>query len=391
MDNIKNERIKPKRITTGSDHYFYGYYDNPAFRQHDDFHLCHRVKFYDRLPTAHDIAELGMIDIRTKEYMPLTETTCWNFQQGSMLQWNPQSPDKEIIFNTRHGNDYKGVVMNIHTREKRYLDQPVANVDPTGKHTLSVNFNRQFDFRPGYGYAGVTDPFLHDNHPADDGVFLTDLTTGQSKLVLSLEQIWEFSKDYFKGEDQKIMINTLTFNTDGSRFLLLARNFPKPGSKWDTALITANTDGTDLFLLSDYSYSSHYHWRDTQHLVMWCRGLEGSSAGDQLYILKDKTHLVEPVDQTFFLKDGHCSYSPDRNWLLYDSYPDEENYRHLYLYDLNNKRGQLMGSYYSDPRITGDIRCDLHPRWNRSGSGFSFDSIHEGQRHIYYCEMGTYL
>jgi hypothetical protein len=386
MEQIKNERVKAERLTAGSGHFFYGYYDNPAFSQSDRYHLGHRVQFWDRLPESDDIAELGMIDLETREFLPLAETAAWNFQQGTMLQWNPQSPEEEIIFNVREHETYRGVIMNIRTKERRYLEQPVVNVDPTGRYALSVNFNRMFDFRPGYGYAGIEDAYKDVNHPAEDGIYLTDLTTGQSRLILSLQQIWEFRSGAFD-EDQKLLINHITFNTDGTRFLFLARNFPKPGGRWSTAIITANTDGSELFLLSDYSMASHYHWKDPEHVVFWSRGLEGGQAGDQLYVLKDRTHQVELLDPAFFLRDGHCSYSPDRNWLLYDSYPDADHYRHLYLYDLNRKQGVTLASYYSDPLITGDIRCDLHPRWNRAGTAISFDSIHEGQRHVYYMDL----
>jgi hypothetical protein len=107
MESVKNELVKAQRLTDGPQHYFYGYYDNPAWNKSEKHHLCHRVKFWDRLPTRDDVAELGLIDMDSKVYIPLAETTAWNFQQGTMLQWNPQSPDDEIIFNTRDGEGYR--------------------------------------------------------------------------------------------------------------------------------------------------------------------------------------------------------------------------------------------------------------------------------------------
>ncbi len=61
--------------------------------------------------------------------------------------------------------------------------------------------------------------------------------------------------------------------------------------------------------------------------------------------MEDKTQQGESIDKNFFLKDGHCSYSPDRNYLLYDSYPGQDNYRHLYLYDLQKKQGYKLGHF----------------------------------------------
>jgi len=79
---------------------------------------------------------------------------------------------------------------------------------------------------------------------------------------------------------------------------------------------------------------------------------------------------------------------------MYDSYPDSNDYRHLYLYHLLQGKGITLASYYSDPRLNRaigdsgtDFRCDLHPRWNREGNGISFDSMHEGQRHIYFMDL----
>ncbi|MCU6791176.1 hypothetical protein OB236_03435 [Paenibacillus sp. WQ 127069] len=383
IEKIKNLSVDVHRLTNSEGHYFYGYYDNPSWSGNDRYHLYTKVKFWDRLQTSEDIAELGMIDVETGQEIPLAETTAWNFQQGTMLQWHPLAPNDEIIFNQQTDDGIKGVVMNVHTRESRFLERPVVNVDPTGKYALSVNFFRMYDFRPGYGYEGTPDPFVDMPHPEEDGIFRIELDTGISKLVLSLQEIWDFTKSYFAGEDQKIMINHINMNTDGTRFVCLVRNFPINGKSWKTAILTAKHDGSDLFLLSDYAYASHYHWRDPQHLVIYSSGLEGSTAGVQLYELKDQTHEVTLLDQQYFLRDGHCTYSPDRTIMLYDSYPDEDSYRHLYVYDLVNRKGVTLGSFYSYPHINGDFRCDLHPRWNRAGTALSFDSTHEGNRHIY--------
>ncbi|MFD0680991.1 MULTISPECIES: hypothetical protein [unclassified Paenibacillus] len=382
IQRTKNVTVSIERLTDSSGHQFYGYYDNAAWSGDDRYHLYHKVKFWDRLQGENDMAELGMIDMTTKRYIPIAETYAWNFQQGAMLQWHPLAPKDEIIFNTRSNGKFNGVVMNVHTKEQRLLEEPVVNVDPTGKYALSVNFSRMFDFRPGYGYAGIKDPYYNEPHPDEDGIIRIELSTGKSERILSLQQIWNFTKDAFEGTDQKIMINHINFNTDGTRFVCLVRNFPL-GTGWKTAILTANPDGSEMFLLSDYSYASHYHWRDSEHLVIYSRGVEGSDSGNQLYELKDRTHEVTAIDKAFFLKDGHCSYSPDRKLLLYDSYPDEFSYRHLYLYDLIQKRGVTLGSLYSYPNIDGDFRSDLHPRWNRAGTAFSIDSTHEGQRHMY--------
>ena len=263
---------------------------------------------------------------------------------------------------------------------------PVANVDPTGSFALSINFSRLYDFRPGYGYAGIVDPFKDEKHPAEDGIFIIDLETGKARLIISLEEIWNLTKDYLRGLARKILINHITFNTDGSRFVYLARYFPEGSSRWGTAVMTADIEGEDIYKLSDYDVASHYHWRDPEHIVFYANCTGRSPEGLQLYELKDKSFESKALDTEFFTSDGHCNYSPDRKWMLYDSYPDSNNFRHLYLYNLEKQKGVDLGAYYHDPRIqkeSVDIRCDLHPRWSPDGKNISFDSIHEGGRHVY--------
>lgn len=86
-------------------------------------------------------------------------------------------------------------------------------------------------------------------------------------------------------------------------------------------------------------------------------------------------------------RDGHCSYSPDRRWILTDSYPDRESYRTLILYRPADHRRIDIGRFYSAKKITGEFRCDLHPRWNRDGTQVCIDSIHEGSRQLYVLDV----
>jgi hypothetical protein len=165
------------------------------------------------------------------------------------------------------------------------------------------------------------------------------------------------------------------------------RNFPSPKMGWQTSVFTANRDGSEPCVLINHGHASHYHWRDPGHLVVWA-GIKGKKG---LFVLKDRTGDAEAIDEAFFLADGHCSYSPDRTWMLYDSYPHKDSYRRLYVYDLQKKKGYTLGAYYSDPKITGDFRCDLHPRWSPDGKSVSFDSIHEGRRHVYRMDLSKII
>ena len=375
-----------KRISPTDGQYFFGYYDLQPFCQ--DLHLVHMVNFMDRVHVQGDVAQIGLLDVNTEKFEYLDTTEAWNFQQGAMLQWLPGSSE-EIIYNCKLGMDYGAVILNIRTGQKRYLDQPVANVSPMGDYALSVNFPRLYNFRAGYGYANAGDPFYYHNHSDKDGVWLTDLKTGSSRLVLSLAQLWDMVSSYYNDVDKKMIINHITFNTDGTRFLLLLRDFPAPGKGHITSIITANTDGSDPFLLSAPGVQSHYHWIDPEQVIFFSDGKElaCSRGWANNYILRDKTYEGQMVADGFFLWDNHMSYSPDRKLLLNDTYPEDHQMQHLRVADLEKNICLELGSFYAMISAYDTWCCDLHPRWNRDGSRISFDSTHEGFRGVYMIEM----
>ena len=154
-------------------------------------------------------------------------------------------------------------------------------------------------------------------------------------------------------------------------------------NKWRTALVTCDINGNEMFLLSDFAMASHYHWRDDKVLAIYSEGKEIGSGGAQLYELIDETYDGRIIDASFFAFDGHNSYSPNLQWMLYDSYPKADQHRELYLYHLGKKTGALLGRFFVLHVSSGDIRCDLHPVWAPNGRTISFDSVHEGYRGIY--------
>lgn len=388
-NGVKNELSKSRCITDGQDNYFFGYYDVQPWNKEGNLHLCHKVKFWERMPEKGEIAEIGVIDINNEnKYTKLAETTAWNFQQGSLLRWNPAAPNDEIIYNINENGQYKGVIMNIKTGEKRFTDYPLANVDSSGNYGLGINFSRLYDFRPGYGYSEIEDPYYNVNHPKDDGIFLVDLKTGKSKLVLSTDDLWNLTKDTLDS-DEKVLVNHINFNEDGSRFVCLFRTFPENGGHWKTAVITANRDGSDPYVLRDFDIASHYFWKDKENLIIYANHYDGV----QLYMWKDKTHQAKLIGKDFFKgENGHCSFSPDKKYVLYDCYWNADGYRPLNLYDVEEDKGITLGLYYSHPELEPeDIRCDLHSRWNRNGKAITFDSVHEGRRGIYYMDLTEIL
>ena len=94
-----------------------------------------------------------------------------------MLQWIPRS-NTEVIW--RIGNQYVSHVYNLKTGKTRTLPKAIYAPSPYGKWALGTELSRIHGLRPGYGYAGIPDPFAEEKTPKDIGIYKMDLLTGES-------------------------------------------------------------------------------------------------------------------------------------------------------------------------------------------------------------------
>ncbi len=370
-------KVKIEAITPNDGyHYFFGYYDLQPFDKKSERHLAHRTTFADRLQTQNDVVEIGYITIKDKVFHKVTESRAWNFQQGTLLQW---FNDDDIIYNDYIDGKYRSVIRNVDTGAvKKIVCRPLAHLSLDRKWGLSINFPRVFDFRPGYGYCNTKDEFYDVNAPENDGVYLVDIEKNESKLIINYKQLTEvFPEKPFC--DMKLVVNHITFNPSASRFLFLLRNFPEEGKIWGTILVTADRDGKNMRNLTNYEVNSHYHWKNNEEIIIYS-GLPKWG----IYFLNDKTGERKILnDELCNADDIHCVYSPDRTCFIGDGYPDKDNYRHIFLYDLEKEKSTEILKIYSEPVCTTDIRCDLHNRFNEDGTIVSFDSYKAGRREIY--------
>jgi predicted HAD superfamily hydrolase len=81
--------------------------------------------------------------------------------------------------------------------------------------------------------------------------------------------------------------------------------------------------------------------------------------------------------------DGHCSYSPDGNFIITDTYPNRKRIASVYLCTEEDNHSRRIARVFMPFRYDNDCRCDLHPRWNHMGDKICIDSVHEGKRGLY--------
>jgi hypothetical protein len=256
-------------------------------------------------------------------------------------------------------------------------------VSRAGTQAVSLSFARVHRTRPGYGYDGVPDPGAAEKAPADDGIYHIDLQTGAHRLIITLAAILDIDhKPSMDGAEH--WFNHLQFCTDDSRFVFLHRWTREDGRGWHTRMMTAAPDGSAICNVSDHDMVSHFDWRDAAKILAWATR-EGE--GNHYFLFADEGGGIAPVGTDVLDCDGHCSYSPDRRWVLTDTYPNADRNRTLILYHPEKGHRVDIGSFHSPPELEGPWRCDLHPRWSRDGRLVCVDSAHEPTRQIYVLDV----
>lgn len=374
-----NETAGVEALTSGPGYHWFGYYDKFQFDPADRYVLGMKVDFEHRLPTADDAIKIGMIDLEADNtWIELGASRAWSWQQGCMLQWRPGS-DTEVVWNDREGDRFVCRVLDVKTRTLRTLPRAIDTISPDGKTALCEDFSRTWNFRAGYGYAGVPDPYADDPAPTAIGVWRMDMDSGESTLLVSLA---DFVKIPYPGRKPRDLhyVNHLSWNPDGTRFLMYNR---WEGGGQPTRVFTMAGDGSDLRLLSA-KLASHWTWRDSEHVLIW----------DGAYRLYKDDGSGKPKETLWQHPNGHQSYIPgtDNEWLLTDTYPAGRHARReqeLYLYHIPGKRKVSLGFFAAPRPYDGDWRCDLHPRLSRDGTRVVIDSPHAGNgRQMYMIDIG---
>lgn len=376
-------------LTQGPRHHFFGYYEKSPWNASGRLVLAHEADFNDRPPRADDPVTVGLIRVdENRRFVPLAQSFAWNWQQGAMLQWHPADPERLFLHNDRRDGRSIGLVRDTDGREVRAYDRPIYAVAPDGKRAFSLNFARLQTHRPGYGYAGVADPWADDPAPDADGIHLVDLDSGQSRLAISLGALarrapapsMQGAFHYF---------NHVQVNPAGTRIAFF--HIWTGGDKtWQVRLYTADPDGGNLHCMLDTGRVSHYDWLDDRRILVWARPPGGSA--DRFLLCDEREPGAKVFGGGALTEDGHCSFSPDRRWVLNDTYPDRHDMRTLMLVRFaDQQRIDVARLHSPKARWWGEIRCDLHPRWSRDGRQICVDSVHEGSRQMYVMNVEPWL
>lgn len=383
---IKSEGDIVRLSPNDDKEYFFGYYDKSPWNISDKYILCLRVNSTHSDVSPKETADIILIDT-TKDFnasnrvKKLAETRTWNVQQGCMLQWLGDDYDQKIIYNDFRNNNYCAVILELNSGKETVINAPVYSVSSDGKFALTLDFSRLYSLRPGYGYYNEMEKTRDVSLPYSTAIWSVDLEQNQIKPLLKYTDFSEFQpREEMQAENSIHKVNHIMLSPSGKRFMVLYRWFN--GSRKYTRLITCNIDGSDMYVLSDDDMVSHCYWKSDEEIIAFANK---RNTGTGYYLMKDKTQIYTHLWK-YITNDGHPSYSPDREFVVFDSYPNKARIADIKIAkdtDIEGVNIETIAKVFAPFKYDGDVRCDLHPRWNRQGNKICFDSVYEGKRGLY--------
>jgi len=369
---IRNERKIQTcySLRTFSDKFsdtFFGYYDISPFNSKDEV-------LYIEKEESEDIVRIVLNNIDDTNKRIVAKSKAWNWQQGSRLRWMPGS-DSVLSFNDFDGVQYFNRIIDTETGNERRINWPLYDIDHTAKLGLSLNFERLGKLRPGYGYT-CRAYFQDTNALADEGILIIDLEKNIVERKITYNDIKTKCND--NEELDNYYINHLAFSPSGQKFLFFWIHIIDGYHK--ASLIVYDIKMDRIIPLELEMKASHYVWQDDDTII--CTSYDNQ--GDCRYY---KYHISDRSKQEIcpnsLRVDGHPSFYKTTDILLTDTYPDMLYFQHLYLVDIAEDVKKEILKIYSDPRVRGERRTDLHPRFNRDKSCIAFDANVTNHRHFY--------
>ncbi len=357
---------------------FFGYHDKTPFSKSGTKVLACSVSqnnsnssdFGEKMKLG--VFEKGADGIFQPSFQKFAETETWCWQQGCMLQWNPIQPENEVFFNTKVNGRLGAYLYDIDKKEKlREFSQPFYAIDPTGRYAASLNFIRLGVLRPGYGYDDSKNTEIINSAPKDDGIYLINLKTGKSELIINLKELAEYTN-----KNVYHYINHITFSPSG-RYITFFHIYQNKFNHRLVRFYLYDLKSQTLKLLEANNRVSHYCWRSDEQLLTTELEKNGK-VGYYLYNFIDKNKVeIELMN----IGDFHPMFNPlQSDIIVADTIPDRNRNQHLFIMDINKIRQKHVGTFYTPEKFSGPFRCDLHPRWDRNGTCIVVDTTQDGLR-----------
>lgn len=382
---------------------FHRFFDTSPISPSGRYLAGTRLASESRLPIPGDLAEIVVVDLTTGEHEVIARTRGADTQLGAQAQWG--ADDRWLYYNDLDPATWQpyGVRHELATGRTTRLAGTIYMVARDGRRAASGCLLRTGATQAGYGVIAPRERVPVNRGAApDDGLWITDLETGDSRLVITIaaivEQLREALDDPATGDFYGFHVK---WNPQGTRLQYVLRWVPRNGGPVRPALITCRPDGSDLHLAVsavDWSRGGHHpDWAPDGETITLNLRREGRQGLTLMRVRYDGTGLA-PLTEAV-PGSGHPSLHRDGRHLLTDSYPGEpvafgDGSVPLRGIDLQTGAERCLVRIPSVPPFVGpkrELRVDPHPAWDRDYRHIAFNGCPTGTRRIFLADLGPWL
>ena len=340
--------------------FFFGYYHNTPWSYDDKFCVLNSVLDSGAL-------SVNIFNIDRSEVVFSDNTTLWNYQQGAMIGW---VPFKHIIYyNKLVEGTHKTILYNLLSKQFSQHDFPIQSIHPRGDSYISINYSKLYFINRDYGYKDECKKMSK----YESGIWKCYFDKAQSELLISIDMMKQINKDFSKTRSHEF--NHCLFSNNGEYFLFIYR-YEIKGVKYSKLILADYNSSSINIKVVNNIFISHMCWIDNENIFYFGDSIN-EGKGYYIYnLISNKSKRIMPKN----LNDGHPSIGLNKKWVVIDTYPDRKYTCHLYLYNIETMNIINIGKFKSNIELHGYNRCDLHPRWDNSGTKVMIDSSCNGKR-----------
>jgi hypothetical protein len=375
-----------------------------------------RLPFEDRLPQPGDAGQICVIDLVTGEDRVVGQTCGWETQLGANLNWG--ATDNELYFNDVDTQTWEPFAWKLDplTGRKDRMASTVYHASPDGRFLISANMRTMRRTQPGYGVCIPLEQMGWNVGPSQtDGFFLTDTSTGQSRLLATLHDLFFCANPQMSEQDAmayEIYGFHSKFNAQSNRLMLSLRWYPKrQQDQWDMfahnfkqvdyAWLTIATDGTDMQCAVGPGWwkrpGHHATWFPDGKRISMNLAMEDDAPLSLVQVNYDGTALGKMHEQV--RGSGHPTVHSNGRYVLTDTYVGEsmawgDGTVPLRWIDLQTGSEQpLVRINTASPheQIHRPLRIDPHPAWDRTERFVTFNGYVGGTRRVFVADMQSVL
>lgn len=379
---VSRQRPDMQAVQSVAENFFFGFHDKCPWDYNDLRVLAHKAPHNEKARLRGEPVQIGFFsDDTLSQFNVIAETGAWNWQQGSMLQWDPDS--NAIYFNDIDNTSSPRLIkIGLEDSRREVVGPATASISPDGQYSASISFFRFGKGLPGYGYFGIKEEEGDIGIPEKNGALeLFNLETKEHNpfLKIGIRQCMQI-KELQSMIGAYHYISHPQFSPDSKKLAFFHRWFHK-GKRVETHLFYLDLKTRELTAADTGSMFSHFCWLDNKRVFGF---YEDTSGLDRYGVLNCCKSGDEQVKSSFLNVDGHPNAHWETGKVITDTYPDKSRLQNLILLEgsINEPNGRIVGSFYAPFKFQEIFRADLHPRWNRAGDKIAVDCSFPGKRSL---------